>query len=1763
MDMSALIRNADRLAEFEAHISIIPVGEHRIGSLSSHEKELNRLWEAVRSAYDTLLIEAEQLKTPQIVEVKARYMASYSTYTRGISMITTYLDNLKTSAQAEKSIDQGINSMPFVHLPPCDTPIFYGDYKNWPSFRDMFSALYGNNPRLTPVQKLYYLLQKTAKDAHDVIQTVPLTNDGYAVAWKKLVDTYENKDALINEQLRTLLSIKPITQETGPNIKNLQRTLNDCITNLSLLEVTPEIFYHVMLVYICATKLPENTLSLWEQSKKLCPKSPKWEDMDAFLTAHFKTLESISDIRQSNPVQNMNKTPNTLPRKNSIVNAPKKSFNDSRKVQSFATKTNPSSTVCRCFLCQGSHPLRLCPNFLSQTVDDRMSTVKRLRCCSNCLATSHDFKNCRSTHVCSLCRQKHHSLLHRDQRPQGQNSQLATQFPIASGTNVPLQPPYNVNPIPASTQNQPPLNFTPSTSAAAQNVHTYAAHLSPNPHSTVLLGSAICIVHVNDLRCAARALVDPGSQGTFISRRLQRKLSIPTFSVPSTNVTGMMDCLAGNSSTMCVLSVGSPIDPSFKLKICAYVVEKITGRLPSCTLSDIVNSRFPDITMPDVMCTRMDILFGGNVYPKILTSDVRKHPNGNLIAQRTVFGWIVTGEVFQSEPMYTLATFCNQVELNAQLARFWELEEVPQATRWSEREEICEELYRTTTYRNPDGRYVVSLPFRREFYNEVTLGDSRHSALSQFMRNETRLLKNPQLKSQYDTVISEYFEMGHIKAVNPSDSKATSYYLPHHAVFKPDSLTTKLRVVFNASNPSSNGVSLNNILYPGPVLQADLTVLILQWRLFRYVFNADIEKMYRQILIHPEQTQFQRIFYRNNPEADIKDYELNTVTFGVNCAPYLAIRTLLQLANDCEPQSPLASQILKTQMYVDDVLAGSHELEDAFERRIELTHVLESAGFVLRKWTANHIRLLEDLPRENLLDADFLKFADASTTKTLSLRWNADTDSFYFRLISQPRRDIVTKRAVLSEIAKLFDPAGWLSPKIIVARIIMQQIWKDKTDWDESLKTLTLAQWRSFLNDYPNIEKINIPRWVNFHPSHEIELHAFSDASEKAYGCALYVRSISANEITSHLLSAKTKVAPVKSETLPRLELCGAALMANMVESLCSQLNLDKRKIYMWTDSTIVLSWLKKPPCHWPTFVKNRVALIVKKVGNENWFHVDSKDNPADLASRGTLARDLVDNPLWWHGPSWLRQPREYWPQNIVTEHLHLEVQTFSVQTELKFDILERFSDLPRAMRIISYWFRCLQYLKTRKCLYNTLDLTQSEMRFTRDRLVLVCQKNYIPEYSLLSKGKPISSKSNLLTLNPFIDSNGFVRINGRLVRSPGLTYDERYPKILPYAARFTRLFVEHVHKCSAHGGHSLMLRLVRNEFWVPKLKNLIRTVIFNCKECTIYRKKTGQQIMAALPPERASLSRPFTHTGLDFAGPFDIKSYIGRGCRITKGYVLVFVCFATKAIHLEATGDMSTETFLAAFARFFSRRGCPAHVYSDNGTAFVGAANLLEVDRKQFLLQLRQKVFVRNSSQPVEWHFIPPGAPHMGGLWEAGVKSVKTHFRKIAGMQKFTFEEFSTMLSRIEACLNSRPLTAMSDDPLDLVPLTPGHFLIGAPLLAPPEPNHSDLSLSIANRWQKLKVLHHQFALRWKEEYLKELHRRTKWKYPQRDLKVGDLVVIRQDNLPPNEWRLGRIEKTHVGQDSKVRSADVRTASGIFTRPIVKLVLLPKSEAD
>ncbi|XP_065356163.1 uncharacterized protein LOC135950555 [Calliphora vicina] len=311
---------------------------------------------------------------------------------------------------------------------------------------------------------------------------------------------------------------------------------------------------------------------------------------------------------------------------------------------------------------------------------------------------------------------------------------------------------------------------------------------------------------------------------------------------------------------------------------------------------------------------------------------------------------------------------------------------------------------------------------------------------------------------------------------------------------------------------------------------------------------------------------------------------------------------------------------------------------------------------------------------------------------------------------------------------------------------------------------------------------------------------------------------------------------------------------------------------------------------------------------------------------------------------------------------------------------------------------------------------------------------------------------------------------------------------------------------------------------------------------------------MAALPMSRTIISRPFNITGVDFAGPFDIRNYIGRACLITKGYVCVFVCFANKAIHLEAVSSLSTLAFLAAFSRFVSRRGYPKDVYSDNGTNFVGASRELKSEFRSFLRDIGSEVNVGYAPQSLHWHFNPASAPHMGGLWEAGVKSFKYHFRRIAGCLKYTFEEFSTLLARIESCLNSRPLCPLSESADCLDVLTPGHFLIGGPLLTPPELEITEALVSITNRWQRVKAINQRLCMRWKDEYLKDLQKRHKWKFMQRNIEIGDMVVIREDNLPINEWRLGRVQKAHIGKDGHVRVVELKTARGLVTRPVVKL---------
>lgn len=1733
-------RLSDEVLKFERKFSELPTNSHSQVSVEIQKEELKALWVNFKSTYEFIMDSGDSSTNRNDMELS--FNVGYQAYLSCSVKISEFMQlfqsrNALTSTQLNVTEGHSATllnqSLPSFHIQPpvCDTEVFKGDYLTWPSFRDLFTAIYISNPRLSDVEKLLHLTHKTKGEAKEIVMKSPLTNEGFSQAWENLKTRYENKRILVNSQLKILFNLSPINKESSAEIKQMQRDINNCLSALQLYKIDTK-GWDAILVFLCSTKLPSLSLSLWEQSIQDKTDIPKWSDMDKFLTSRFHTLEVVSDMRHSsNHGSSKNKNSDAQP-------------SSSKNVKSFLAKSEKSN----CYFCSSSqHFIKVCPDFLKLKPNERFNSVKRLRLCFVCLSPAHSSKECKSSKTCSKCKKKHNDLLHKDSANKGQGSS---------------------NKQKSSSQNvQSHLEMVESDDC--ENIQTCFAKNAKR----VILGTAMVnLIHLGEV-FSVRALIDPGSEATFISENLQARLKLPCGKI-SARVSGLNDAVAGKISKMCDLVLGSRLDSSIKINVSAFVMKKLTGSIPSRT----IELNCADINFEWQLADRnfhksgeVDILIGADVYPQIIREGLKYNILGSLLAQNTIFGFVLTGPMPQNTVNVhccNIVTFFNEISLDEQLAKFWEIEELPKRKFKTDEEIFCEDYYKNTTKRNDDGRYVVSLPFKPNYEDKTPLGCSRFIAERQFLRNEVSLLKKPEFKKEYDQVLLEYLDLGHMTRVNvPEKDSSCFYYMPHHAVIKPESTSTKTRVVFNASSKSSTGVSLNDVLYTGPVLQNDLTQLLIKWRFFKYVFNGDIVKMYRQILVGQKDSSFQRILFRTSPDGALEDYELNTVTFGVNCAPYLAIRTLLQLAEDEGGKYPVAAEILKYWMYVDDALYGAHGVTDAMEARRELAAVLSSAGLVMRKWTSNCEEVLAEIPKGERLTEDFLDFEESSSTKTLGIRWNAKSDVFYFSIVTFEIKENYTKREVVSITAKIFDPVGFLAPIVIQAKMLMQGLWKKKIDWDQKIPEDSLIEWKQFLRNHNFINQVKIPRWINFSPNCEIEVHGFSDSSEKAYGACVYVRvKVGFSNWICNLIFAKSRVAPVKVVSLPRLELCGAVLLAEMLNSLIKELKLDGKRVVCWTDSTIVLAWLKKLPTDLNCFVANRVVKIDENIGLRCWRHVDSKSNPADLVSRGVNAPDLKNNSLWWHGPEWLLS-ENHWPVGPENQIFETTEEIRKVKAHFTYfkdyeDPLNRFSKFATAMRVMSYVFRFISRLKSRKQpdlpIYRG-ELTAIEIESTKEKLIILCQKVHFPdEYNSLFNKKDLNKKSCLMSLNPFLDEKGFLRVGGRLAFAPKIFVKERHQIILPYNCQFSRLYTQFVHEVTLHGGNQLMLRILRYQFWILKAKNLIRTIIRNCKKCVLYKKAVGKQIMASLPVERVSNPVCFETTGVDFAGPFEIKNFHGRGCRYTKGYVCLFVCFSTKAIHLEAVSDLSTASFLAAFSRFVGRRGCPSKIYSDNGTNFVGASRELKQEFKLFMEQSQKLTLSTYAHQGVSWFFNPPGAPHMGGLWEAGVKSFKHHFKRIAGGLAYTLEEFSTLLVKIEACLNSRPLSPQSEDADDLTAITAGHLLTGRLLLAPAEPLIEEQPLSIINRWRRVKAMYQHFVNRWKNEYLLELQKRYKWQFKERNLQINDLVVVMEENSHPHEWRLGRIVNVHPGKDDIVRVVSVKTLKGIIKRPIAKLVFLP-----
>lgn len=1379
-------------------------------------------------------------------------------------------------------------------------------------------------------------------------------------------------------------------------------------------------------------------------------------------------------------------------------------------------------SVKSCLFCHSKdHKLFACQQFQSLSSQDRVQFVEKAELCKICL-NSHS-KKCIFHFKCSECKSReHNSLLHLD-----------------NGV----------------------CNLTNSSKPTV-------------PNGMVLLPTIkVKFPASNGTYIIAKGLVDSGSQVSFITTDLITKLHVQTFDY-NVNVTALGQ--QQKPVTKAVnLALHSMYD-NYQCNALFSVVDNITTFLPQ-TKFDISDIAFPDsiklandeFNVP----SEISFLISADIMFKILLPGKTELNGGRLMLLPTKFGHLVSGNIeTNSYRCFSGQGSISPVVLHAVtedrvdnlLQKFWEEQDITETNiKLSIKENYCEGEF-SNTVQLINNRFQVALPLKVPI-KDLTLGNSFSIALQRLNSLCKKFSKNPMLKTSYANFIHEILSLGHGRIIDLNKLNFPlnqCYFLPHHAVMKEDSATTKLRVVFDASAKTELNHSLNDVLEAGPVVQKDLFSILTLFRTYRFVGLCDIKQMYRQVLVDPSQTHLQLILWKEHVEDSLLCLQLLRVIYGIKSSSFIATRCLVELANRFGGHYPLAASALAHNTYVDDCLFGASTVEELKKVRDQLIELLKLGSFELHKWCANNQEMLSDIPKDKQ-HFDRVEIGSGELKlKALGLLLDLKSDSF---VLCKPKGElpsIWTKRSVLSFIGTFFDPLGLAGPIVTKAKEFMQQIWQAKLDWDTPLTEKLLSNWNVFVLDLMNMEPIYVMRDTMICEANAVDLIGFCDASNIAYGCCLYIRSVHNNKVYVRLLCSKSRIAPLKAKlTVPKLELNAAFLLAKLyakVGPILNKINFHRKLLF--TDSQIVLCWLRNMPEKGPVYVQDRVRNTRALSTDCTWLHIAGVDNPADCLSRGLNPCELRDHKLWWLGPKDL-SALDYIPCSTACEPVYVaEEASVSVNCNALEEVIpmSKYSSILKIQRIVGYILRFINNCRVKKE-KRLFTRTLSPTEYRQAMLVIVKQVqglHFAEEVKGLQNNKPI--KGNLEKMHPFLDSVGCMRVGGRLEKA-NIPYSQKFPMVLPKNCHVTTLIVRNEHISLMHSGLKLTLSSLAQRYYIVSATGIVKNVISKCVRCFRFRADNAKQLMGTLPKDRVVQDKIFSKIGIDYCGPFNIKESSIRRSIITKGYICILVCFITKCVHIELVSDLTTECFLAAFKRFCARRGMPQTVYCDNASTFKGANNQLRQLYELHKSQLHVDTVVDYCScRGIEFRFIPSYSPTFGGLWEAAVKSAKYHFKRVIGNLLLTYEQFNTIIIQIEGILNSRPITPLSNDITDFSFLTPAHFLLSKPITAPPEPEITSSNVNCLRFWNKCKKIQQDFWRVWHKSYLSQLLCRPKWQKVNVNLKEGALVLLIGNNSPPLQWPVARISKVFTGSDGHVRVVEVKTANACHRRAINKVAVLP-----
>ena len=1717
-------------------------------------------------------------------------------------------------------------------LPVPEPTIFLGDPLKYPDWKVTFEMLI-DQKGIPQTERIHYLKKYIGGVAKEAVEGYFLVTSprAYDEARQLLEDRYGSSYVIANAFRDRLENWPKIPNRDGAALRKFSDFLRQCgiaMETVSSLKVLDDDRENRKLL----TKLPDWMIPQWgkivSDTKERFGTFPTFRDFQRFVVKQADIschpVTSFQALKQNSAPDTTRFVRSTKPKQVSS--------------SSFSTSVDVPEYRGECTLCKQKHNVDSCFQLFSKSMEQRRAFVQENSLCFGCLQPGHTSKLCKNRAHCKICNKLHATMFHGDVRKSDNNS-------------------VRTNPRAKTTSNLCQENDTPIVESLSVNTRITNIARSSRP----ALSSMVVPVWVSHESNPQRetlvyALLDTQSDTSFIldstchalavegvrSELLLSTMSAKNQVIETSRIDGLR--VRGHDSQDLI---------SLETVYSRNLIPANRSHIPT---PEVAN-RWPHLqsikhNLMDLSTCEVGLLIGYDCASALAPIEVILPPGEGPYAQRTTLGWSIVGVVddvcecesvecdeigvshriltypipdnlsnpltnTKSEVHFSCKTSVKEVVTPKDFLNMMEMDfnERASGKSYSHEDQRFLDILTKGVHQRTDKQYEMPLPFKT---NQASLPNNKSLAISRLQPLKRRLQADAKYRADYVKFMENVIDKGYAEKVPTSELNQNDgrvYYIPHHGVYHQKK--NKIRVVFDCS-AKFKGESLNDHLLSGPSLTNTLLGVLCRFRHEPIAFMCDIEQMFYQFKVDENQRNFLRFLWweNGNYETDPTEFRMNVHIFGAASSPGCANFGLKQIASDNEAKyGSDVVQFIHRNFYVDDGLKAVPTPELAIDLIKRAQAVCSEGKVHLHKFVSNSTEVVKSLPTSELSsgmqDLNLLK-TENPIERALGVQWCVDLDQFSFKIALKDQP--MTRRGILSTINSVYDPLGFLAPVILEGKIILQEMCKDNLGWDDDLPDTLRSRWQLWRSCLSKLEFFHIPRCfkpANFGNVQTAELHHFSDASNFAYGQCSYLRLVNdQGEVHCTLVIGKSRVAPLKTMTIPRLELTAALVSVRISKFLQDELDYENIAETFWTDSKVVLGYISNESRRFHIFVANRVQQIRDHSSPSQWRYVKSNDNPADMSSRGVTAEEFSKSSTWINGPSFL------WEKDISTygkditpdlnphdpELKKVQVMVSQSETVTGFDLarLEVFSDWFRAKRAVATCLRLKSLLqgrllkKQKSSIHSDLseyksvtvqELDQAEIEiikqvqakaFSEELKCLQMLQSGDDRHARRIRNNHLKKSSSLSRLDPFIDQNGILRVGGRLRRA-NLSDTLKHPVILPRKGHVTELIIDYFHKQTAHQGRNTTTNAIRsNGYWIVGCSAAVSNFIYKCVTCRKLRGRLQSQKMSDLPSDRVEPSPPFSFVGVDFFGPWIVK----EGRKSLKRYGALFTCLSSRAIHIEVATDLSTDAFMNALRRFLSVRGPIRLLRSDCGTNFIGTlseqkAALSELDQshiKQFLLS--------KGCDYVEFKFNVPSASHMGGVWERQIRTVRNVLnalmQQVSG--QLNDDSLRTVMCEAAAIVNSRPLTVENvNDPLSLNPLTPNHLLTmkSSVLLSPPG-KFDESDLYARKRWRRVQHLVNEFWYRWRREYLQNLQTRQKWVQPKRNLKVNDVVIVKDENLPRGEWCLGRVIETFPSQDGYVRSVKLAIgnsnldkngkpmrAMSFIKRPIHKLVLIVESNEE